>query len=154
MFLLGIIGTILLTGCADDGLVEVKNDTDELKCDTDSDCVEASCCHSSSCVHKENAPDCDGVFCTQECKKGTLDCGQGSCKCVEGDCKAVMKKNYTNNDKELPNPAAVHCNEEGHQYEIREDEEGNQYGVCIFSDGSECDAWEYYEGECGKNESD
>ncbi|GAH20436.1 unnamed protein product, partial [marine sediment metagenome] len=32
----------------------------------------------------------------------------------------------------------------------REDEEGNQYGVCLFPDGSECDAWSFLKGKCGK----
>ena len=48
----------------------------------------------------------------------------------------------------LPNPAAVYCQEQGYQYEIRSDDTGNQYGVCIFPDGSECDAWAYFRGEC------
>ena len=31
--------------------------------------------------------------------------------------------------------------------EIRE-ERGGQRGVCVFDDGSECDEWEFYRGEC------
>lgn len=52
-------------------------------------------------------------------------------------------------NSQLANPAAVFCQEQGHTYEIRSDEAGNQYGVCIFSDGNECDAWAYFRGECG-----
>jgi len=48
----------------------------------------------------------------------------------------------------LANPAAVHCQEQGYQYETRSDDAGNQFGVCIFPDGSECDAWAYFRGEC------
>jgi len=44
------------------------------------------------------------------------------------------------------NPAAVYCKKLGYQYDIREDEEGNQYGVCVFRDGSECDAWDCLKG--------
>jgi len=55
----------------------------------------------------------------------------------------------TNNNTQLPNPSAVKCEEDGYIYEIREDEDGGQYGVCIFDDGSECDAWSYFRGECG-----
>ena len=47
------------------------------------------------------------------------------------------------------NPAALYCHKLGYQYEIREDEEGNQYGVCVFPDGSECNAWDFFRGECG-----
>ena len=48
----------------------------------------------------------------------------------------------------LPNPASKYCVDQGYELEIRADESGNQYGVCIFPDGSECEEWEYYRGEC------
>ncbi len=44
----------------------------------------------------------------------------------------------------IPNPAAVYCILQGYEYEIRTDEQGNQYGVCVFPDGSECGGWDYY----------
>ena len=47
----------------------------------------------------------------------------------------------------MPNPASVYCEEQGGQLELREDENGS-YGVCIFDDGSECDEWAFYRGEC------
>lgn len=37
----------------------------------------------------------------------------------------------------MPNPAAVYCEENGGRVEIRKDEEGNEYGFCLFPDGSE-----------------
>jgi putative hemolysin len=49
----------------------------------------------------------------------------------------------------LPNPASAHCEAQGYSLEIRTDEQGGQYGVCIFPDGSQCDEWAYYRGECG-----
>jgi putative hemolysin len=55
----------------------------------------------------------------------------------------------------LPNPASVYCAEQGYTLEMREGE-GGTYGVCLFPDGSECDEWAYYRGECspaGQNES-
>jgi len=52
-------------------------------------------------------------------------------------------------DAGLPNPASVYCQEQGYVLEIRSDEEGNQYGVCVFPDGSECDEWAFFRGECG-----
>jgi putative hemolysin len=48
----------------------------------------------------------------------------------------------------LANPASVYCQEQGGTVEIRTDAEGGQYGVCIFDDGSECDEWAYFRGEC------
>ena len=29
-------------------------------------------------------------------------------------------------------------------------EDGGQYGVCIFPNGSECTAWNFYRGKCGQ----
>jgi putative hemolysin len=51
-------------------------------------------------------------------------------------------------DVSIANPAAVYCEKQGHRLETRTDADGNQYGVCIFSDGSECDEWAYFRGEC------
>jgi len=52
----------------------------------------------------------------------------------------------------LPNPASTYCEEQGYRVEIRTDDQGNQYGVCVFPDGSECDEWAFYRGECGPSE--
>ena len=49
---------------------------------------------------------------------------------------------------QLANPAAVNCVENGGTSEIRSDDAGNQYGVCVFEDGSECDEWAYFRGDC------
>jgi putative hemolysin len=49
----------------------------------------------------------------------------------------------------LPNPASVYCIEQGYQSEIRTAADGSQSGVCIFPDGSECDEWAFYHGDCG-----
>jgi len=48
----------------------------------------------------------------------------------------------------MPNPASVYCEEQGGTVEIRTGTDGGQYGVCIFSDGSECDEWAFFRGEC------
>ncbi len=47
----------------------------------------------------------------------------------------------------IANPAAVYCEEQGYDYEIRETADGGEYGVCVSQDG-ECDAWVFYNGEC------
>jgi putative hemolysin len=49
---------------------------------------------------------------------------------------------------QIANPAAVYCSEQDGEYEVREHEDGGQYGVCSFNDGSECDAWAFFRGEC------
>ena len=48
----------------------------------------------------------------------------------------------------MPNPASVHCEEHGGQVEIVTAADGSQSGLCRFPDGSACDEWAYYRGEC------
>jgi putative hemolysin len=48
---------------------------------------------------------------------------------------------------DMPNPASVHCVDEGGELEIR-DEAGGQVGYCLFPDGSECEEWAFFRGEC------
>jgi putative hemolysin len=49
----------------------------------------------------------------------------------------------------MPNPASVYCEQNGNKLEIHTAADGSQSGVCIFPDGSSCDEWAYYRGECG-----
>jgi putative hemolysin len=49
---------------------------------------------------------------------------------------------------DMPNPASVFCEQQGNRLEIRSAADGSQSGMCIFPDGSECDEWAYYRGEC------
>ena len=49
----------------------------------------------------------------------------------------------------MPNPASAFCEEKGNRLEIRTAADGSQAGYCIFPDGSECDEWTYFRGECG-----
>jgi putative hemolysin len=48
----------------------------------------------------------------------------------------------------LPNPASKFCEDQGYTLEMRE-EAGGTAGYCLFPDGSECEEWAYYRGECG-----
>ena len=49
----------------------------------------------------------------------------------------------------MPNPASVYCTQQGNKHEIRTADDGSQVGICIFADGSTCDEWAYFRGECG-----
>lgn len=53
----------------------------------------------------------------------------------------------------MPNPASVYCQEQGGVFETRESPEG-QFGVCVFPDGSECEEWAYFRGECDGTSSE
>jgi len=48
----------------------------------------------------------------------------------------------------IPNPASKFCRDQGFQLEFRTDASGTT-GYCVFPDGSECEEWAYYRGECG-----
>jgi Tol biopolymer transport system component/putative hemolysin len=47
----------------------------------------------------------------------------------------------------MANPAAEFCVDQGYQSEVR-DEASGQVGYCRFPDGSECEEWAFYRGEC------
>ena len=44
----------------------------------------------------------------------------------------------------IPNPASVYCTQLGYDLQIRTDEHGNQYGVCVFPDGDEIRGMAFY----------
>lgn len=48
----------------------------------------------------------------------------------------------------LPNPASVYCEENGGRLDLRADADGGVRGICVFPDGSECEEWAYFRGEC------
>jgi putative hemolysin len=47
----------------------------------------------------------------------------------------------------LANPASKYCVDQGYRLEIRQEAAG-EVGYCIFDDGTECDEWAFYRGEC------
>ena len=49
----------------------------------------------------------------------------------------------------IPNPASINCEQQGNKLEIVTAADGSQKGLCIFPDGSSCDEWAYFRGECG-----
>jgi hypothetical protein len=48
----------------------------------------------------------------------------------------------------LPNPASAFCEQQGYKLEIRTAADGSQAGICVFPDGSKCDEWTFFRGEC------
>jgi len=52
----------------------------------------------------------------------------------------------------IANPASVHCIQQGGRLEIRTGPDGGQFGVCVLPDGSECEEWAYFRGECKEGE--
>lgn len=56
-------------------------------------------------------------------------------------------------EQNMPNPASVYCEQNGGTLEFRQDAAGGVAGVCKFPDGSECDEWAYFRGECNPGDS-
>ena len=115
-----------------------------------------ACSFGSVELTKEN------VFCEYEDESFAvgeivnLNDGCNSCVCSsEGKLENCSEEDCSESTG-MANPAAVRCSVDGFSYEIREDEEGGQFGVCIDEQNKECDAWEYFRSECqlGKNSED
>jgi putative hemolysin len=53
----------------------------------------------------------------------------------------------------MANPASVYCEQNGGKLELRQDASGGVAGVCVLPDGSECDEWAYFRGECQPGDS-
>ena len=51
------------------------------------------------------------------------------------------------NSTTMANPASVYCVNHGGKLDIRTTSSG-QTGICVFSNGYECDEWNYFKGEC------
>ena len=67
IILLSILGLLILMGCQIEKLPEYK-------------CAPAECCHPITCVIAEEKGDCQGTFCTADCRADTMDCSQGHCE--------------------------------------------------------------------------
>jgi uncharacterized protein len=48
----------------------------------------------------------------------------------------------------IPNPASVYCTRQGNKLQIQTAADGSQYGTCVAPDGSTCDEWAYFRGQC------
>lgn len=49
----------------------------------------------------------------------------------------------------LPNPASVQCVERGGTLLPQRDANGGDYALCALPDGSRCEEWALFRGECG-----
>lgn len=67
-------------------------------------------------------------------------------------CSKQIEKQVEQQKTQIANPASVYCKEQGGTLRIEENEKG-QYGVCTLPDGTECEEWVYFRGECPKEEA-
>ena len=68
---------------------------------------------------------------------------------LTGSCSNTQKSQDISLEVDLPNPASEFCIEQGYKNEIVTAADGSQSGICIFDDGSSCDDWAFFRGECG-----
>ena len=61
--------------------------------------------------------------------------------------KTPQSSTTTTNSTTIANPASVYCVNHGGKLDIRTSSSG-QTGICVFSNGNECDEWNYFKGEC------
>lgn len=54
-----------------------------------------------------------------------------------------------NNSIGMANPATIYCGDLGYSWRINETETG-QEGICTFTDGTECEEWQFLMGKCGQ----
>lgn len=71
-----------------------------------------------------------------------------SLKDLQSLSSLTLNTGDVNSNTQISNPASVNCVQKGGELEIRLNEEGGQYGVCVFLDGSECEEWALFLGEC------
>lgn len=49
---------------------------------------------------------------------------------------------------QLANPASENCEKQGGRLERVKDEHGNEVGYCVFPDGTRCEEWALFRGQC------
>jgi len=59
----------------------------------------------------------------------------------------VVNDKEKNGNAQIANPASVNCINNGGKLRVADGQNG-QYGICTLQDGTECEEWAYYRGEC------
>ncbi|MCP4420550.1 MAG: META domain-containing protein [Chloroflexi bacterium] len=73
---------------------------------------------------------------------------------IQYELVEVVSKTAVDGAVGLSNPASVYCEDQDGKLEIRTDDEGNQVGICVFEDDSECEEWAFYRDECQPGQTD
>lgn len=79
----------------------------------------------------------------------------GCTESAKDEMPTIPKQTIVSNEdstSQLPNPASKYCIEQGYNITIRTNPDGSQTGYCVFPDGSECEEWAYFRGECKYDE--
>ncbi|HSA98301.1 MAG TPA: DUF333 domain-containing protein [Candidatus Nitrosotenuis sp.] len=94
----------------------------------------------------------DGLALVQKTSTGTAACVKPATAKIlaERTWGTILKEassQETTSPKQIPNPASTYCFDNGGKIEMSQSDAGVQ-GICVFPDGSKCEEWQYYRGEC------
>jgi len=56
----------------------------------------------------------------------------------------IYEQSITQTDTQIANPASVYCKEQGGTLKIQTAADGSQSGLCTFSEGRQCDEWNFF----------
>ena len=84
------------------------------------------------CMFEDDTECEEWAYYRRECKPGDMDVAPAPTASPAG----------------IANPAFAYCVEQGGTSELRTAADGSQSGVCVFPDGSECEEWAFFRGEC------
>ena len=71
-------------------------------------------------------------------------------ECIGSGCDTLSSISNVDLMSAMPNPSSVYCQALGYKTAVVTNEDGGQYGICIFPDGSTCTCWDFYRGLCGQ----
>ena len=84
------------------------------------------------------------------------DSDEHGCKASAGyvwnEEKQECVRSWEENNTQIANPASEFCVNNGGKLEIKNSSQGD-YGICNFDDGSVCEEWSFFRGECQKGDS-
>ncbi len=69
------------------------------------------------------------------------------CELVGDVCVEVKGSPRLEGGAGVANPASENCVKKGYSLEIQSNASG-QFGVCVFPDGTQCEEWALFKGEC------
>ncbi|MDD3661951.1 MAG: DUF333 domain-containing protein [Candidatus Dojkabacteria bacterium] len=80
-------------------------------------------------------------------------CGDGTCQevvcmgsgCPYAESSTSCPEDCGSDEAGLANPASEYCEQQGGTVRF---EEAGSVGICVLPDGTECEEWAYYRGEC------
>ena len=65
-----------------------------------------------------------------------------------GCAKSGIEQAPRSNAASMANPASVNCGKKGGRLTIQRQSDGGEIGICTFADGTICEEWVLYRGEC------